>query len=240
MEGRAQALAAIMRVRAAETEARAKALTALALVKADPHRDRRRRDAVIAALAFWFGSKAAITATRLPDNLLDMLVEAGIDRLAAEQVSAMATDERLTGRTRHGSPQPIVGGSVARRMASGEPQMRANYTIAAAERLTAAIKEGDFDHAVEVEKTYLDLHLQAARNRRSAARKLDGLAVKHRYFIWRTRGDQRVEAECRGYAGRIFRCDDPPAIPGAVHLRCRCWPEGVAGPLIDWGTPHPA
>lgn len=236
MGARERVLVALMQTRAVETEARVRALTEFAHVKADDRDKHRRDDALLAALAIWFGSKAAVTATRLPDELINMLVADGIDRRAAEQVGGMATVERLTGRTRHGSPQPVQGGTAARQIAADEPQMRARYTVAAAERLSDAIEKDDFDHAVDVEKTYLDLHLQAAANRRRSARKLDDLGKTHRYFIWKTAGDDRVETRCAAYAGRVFPTSNPPAIPGAVHLRCRCTAEPTHGPMVDWGT----
>lgn len=236
MDARARALVAVAQARAVETEAQVRVLMDLARAKASDRDRHRRDDAVVAALAVWFGSKAAVGATRLPDDLITMLVADGIDRRAAEQVGGMATIARLTGRTQHGSPQPVDGGTLGPRVAAQEPQMRARYTAAAAERLSDAIEKGDFDHAIDVEKTYLDLHLQAATNRRRSARKLDALGKTHRYFIWRTAGDGRVEARCAGYSGRIFRVDNPPAIPGAVHLRCRCRAVPTHGPLIDWGT----
>lgn len=215
-----------------------RALMALARAKA-AGLGRASNAAVLAALVTWFGSKDAVKATTLPERLIRMLVAIGIDREAAEQVGAMATVKALSGRSRHGAPQPTADMTLVRRVASEEPDMRARYVLAASKRLTDAIDADRYADALVVEKTYLAAHVKAGQNRRRAAKRVDDVAKdNNKYFVWRTAGDGRVEAACRAFANRIFPCDNPPAIPGAVHPQCRCWPEGHGSvPLLEWGTP---
>lgn len=193
--------------------------------------------AVLALLTAWFASKPAITATELPDDLINQLVGIGIARKAAGQVGRMVLARRLTGRSRHGSPNPYHGMPATRRVAAGEPRMRAQYVLAAAKRLTQGIADGVFDQALEKERRYLDAHVDAGRNRRRAARRLDELGENGQVLVWRTVMDQRTTPECAALDGRLFTADNPPGIPGAMHSRCRCRAEVWGrGPLLNWGA----
>lgn len=105
--------------------------------------------------------------------------------------------------------------------------MRAAYVMAAAERLTEA--QGGYDAALHREQLYRDLHVAAARNRRSAARELDQTAAESRdgWMVWRC-GDH-PEPECAALNGRVFTVGNAPGIPGAVHPNCQCWAESWTG-----------
>lgn len=177
---------------------------------------------MVALLVGWFASKEAIAATELPTSIVDAMVAAGIDRRAAVVAGEMSTIKRLTGRSRHGSPTPYDGMPVARKVASEEPEMRARFVWNSATRLTEA---PDWDKALSNERRYLEEHIQAGRNRRACARKLDDLGERHQWLVWRTHMDERTDGTCAALNGRIFRADNPPAIPGAVHPRCRCHAE---------------
>lgn len=195
--------------------------------------------AVLAALTAWFGSKEAITADQLPDHLIDLLVQLGVDRQAVLHVGEMATVKSLSGRGRHGSPEPTRGMTVTRRVASEEPHMRAMYVLAAAKRLSKALADDRFNDAVSIENTYLMAHVGAGQNRRRAAKKVDDLG--DHVLVWRTAGDSKVEAACASLEGRLFTANTLPggAIPGAVTPRCRCHAEVYGrGPLLDWGFTH--
>jgi hypothetical protein len=126
-------------------EARVRAVMALARTKAlataDPDRDQKRRHDLVPILAVWFGSKAAIGATQLPEVLLVELINTGISRQAAELAGGIVLKHPLSGRTGSGSPKP--GASAARTVASQEPEARAQYLMAAAERLNEALADGD-------------------------------------------------------------------------------------------------
>ena len=207
-------------------ESRVRALTALAratLTKADRHG--RRRDAVVALLAAWFASKAAVTAVELPDDLVSAISGLRVAPEAARAAGRLALSVPLTGRTQHGAPTAQDGMTATRKVAVEEPELRAEYTVAAAVRLAEALGAGDLPDGVETEHRYLDQHVDAGRRRRAAAARLDAAARDARWLVWRTAGDDRVDEACRALENRIFPADDPPAIPGAVHPRCRCHAE---------------
>lgn len=188
--------------------------------------------AVLAALTAWFGSKDAISADQLPDHLIDMLAQLGIDRKAALQVGEMATVKSLSGRGRHGSPSD--DSTLVRRVASEEPHMRAMYVLAASRRLSSADR---FDDALSTENTYLMAHVRAGQNRRRAAKKVDDLG--DHVLVWRTAGDGHVTARCSLLDGRLFTADNLPngEMPGAVYPNCRCHAEVFGrGPLLNWGS----
>lgn len=182
---------------------------------------------VTSSLAAWFGSPAAINATRLPSDLVAELVALGISERAARKAGALALAVRLTGRSRYGSPTPYVGMPLTRRVAGEEPDLRARYVIAAARRLT----EDNSDAAVKREANYLAQHVAAGRRRRAAAALVDAVA-KHSatgYMRWNTRHDNRVTPDCAALEGRLFTIDNPPGIPGAMHMRCRCYATAWGG-----------
>lgn len=193
--------------------------------------------AVLAALTAWFGSKDAISADQLPDDLISLLSELGISREAAIKVGEMATVKSLSGRHSHGSPQPTGDMTVTRRIASEEPHKRALYVLAAAKRLSKAILDDRFTDAISTENTYLMSHVRAGQNRRRAAKKVDDLGGQ--VLVWRTAGDGEVEAVCASMEGRLFTANNLPGglLPGAVYPYCRCRAEAFGrGPIPDWGT----
>lgn len=201
------------------------------------------RDAIIALLVLWFGSSAAVSAVRLPANLVRQLVASGLSEKAVRAAARITMAPALTGRRRGGSPTPRPGMTAARTVASEEPQMRAQYLVKASERLTEADQNGVFPQALRLEEHYLDQHTAAGRNRARAAAALDQVATEHGpYVVWLTRNDARVEADCRKLSGTVFTVDDPPlldgkpVIPGAVHPHC--FPAGVvvSGPGVLAGT----
>lgn len=202
----------------------------------------RDRDAIIAALILWFGSAAAVSAARLPADLIRQLVASGLSERAVRAAARITMAPPLTGRRRGGSPTPHPGMTAARAVASEEPQMRAQYLVKASERLTEANQNGVFLQALRLEEHYLDQHTAAGRNRARAAAALDQVAAEHGpWLVWRTAGDARVEADCRALSGTVFTVDDLPKVhglpvmPGAVHPQCRC--EAIG--LFDRSQPAP-
>lgn len=182
------------------------------------------------SLAAWFGSPAAINATRLPPDLIAELVALGVSERAARKAGALALSIRLTGRSRYGSPAPYAGMPLTRRVAGEEPDLRARYVIAAARRLT----EDDSDAAVKREQNYLAQHVAAGRRRRAAAALVDAVAANSAtgYLRWNTMHDDRVDARCAALDGRLFTIGNLPdgeAIPGALHPRCRCYATAWGG-----------
>ena len=184
-------------------------------------------------LTDWFASSAAVSATELPDDLVDLLVASGIKRDVAVAVGKMVLAKSMSGRTRHGAPTPQVQMPAMRRVASEEPHMRALYVLAASKRLTAAQEDGDYSRALVRERRYLDMHVAAGRGRRAAAKKVDDL--RSPLLIWRTQEDDRVDPRCAVLDRRLFTVDNPPdgVYPGAAHSRCRCYAEVWGSPLFQ-------
>jgi SPP1 gp7 family putative phage head morphogenesis protein len=186
-------------------------------------------NAVLTALTSWFASRAAISDSELPVELLDRLVGIGVARQAAAKAGEWVLAKPLTGRSRHGAPAPLDGMPATRRVATEEPAMRAQYLLAAARRLTTALAGDRYEAALEAERRYLDAHVAAGRNRRAAARKVDEAAQKSPVLRWVTVMDENTTPECAALDGRLFTVTNPPGIPGAMHSRCRCTAE-------PWGS----
>lgn len=121
---------------------------------------------------------------------------------------------------------------------------RAQYAIAAASRVMTAMLAARARgasapeagrEAVERERRFYQMHLDAMRQRAAAAMAIDMMAAEHGPLLgWQAvLGDGRTTPECRRASGRNFYVDNPPAIglPGVVHVGCRCkavppWPGG--------------
>lgn len=219
-------------------DATVRALMALARAKAatvqDEDDDHHRAAAVLllAALAAWFGSRPAISSTELPGELIARLVAYGFTHRAAVEAGKLASYPPLTGRGRYGSPQPVPDMTTARRVASEEPEMRAEFVVASADRLTEAEATDSLEQQLEAERRYRDMHVAMGRRRRWAAQRLDEVTAKATsgWMVWRC--GTHPEAVCAALRGRIFPVDNPPGLPGAMHLNCQCWAE-------PWGGPAP-
>jgi len=195
-----------------------------------PQQNHDTRDAIIAAIALWFASSAAVSATMLPANLIRQLIASGLSGRAVRAIARLTMAPALTGRRRGGSPTPTPGMTASQTVAAEEPTMRARYLVNAAERLSEAEDLGKYDAGLRMEERYLAQHTAAGRNRARAAAELDRVAAEHGpWLIWVTKNDSRVEPDCRELAGTVFTADNPPKgqIPGAVHPRCRCKAVGM-------------
>jgi SPP1 gp7 family putative phage head morphogenesis protein len=192
---------------------------------------RQRRD-IVPILAAWFGSKAALKATVLPEEILAELASIGIGHTAAIQAGQIVLRHPLSGRTGAGSPEAGTGAPAARMVAAEEPEMRAEFLINSAERLQEALAVGDYDKAVAKEERYAEQHVAAGQNRRRAAKRLDQLAATSRMLVWRAVIDKRTTPDCAVLNGRIFLASAPPGIPGAMHPACRCKAEPWSGPPL--------
>lgn len=217
-------------------EAQVRALMALARAKAATQTDQRQRRDVLPILIAWFGSKAAIGATQLPAEILAALVAAGFNRLAAGMAGEITLKHSLPGRTRSGSPGRTSEMSAAQQVAAEEPEMRAEFLLASADRLSEAVDSGTLEAATVKEERYVAQHVAAGKNRRKAAQKLDGLAAKSDYLIWRTVMDKNTTPDCAALNNRVFLAAAPPGLPGAMHPKCRCTAEPTSGPLVNWGA----
>lgn len=205
------------------------------LNKFDASRPLADQSVALHVLTAWFASRDAIQATELPDEVLDVLADAGVDRLAAIEIGKLLLAKPLSGRSRYGSPSAFEGMPATRRVATEEPEYRAAYLLAASRRLSAAKVEGEYSKALDKERRYLGMHVAAGRGRRAAARKVDEVSESDGpLLVWRTQGDNRVDGRCAMLEGRLFTADNPPdgMYPGAVHPRCRCFAVGWGGQLF--------
>jgi hypothetical protein len=184
----------------------------------------------VSDLTAWFASTKSVPGQQLPDRLIADLVELGIPRRAAVEAGRLAMPAPLTGRTGHGSPTPQEGMSAARRVAWQEPGMRALFVLNSARRLAQAIEDERLSAQLADEQRYRDAHVAMGRRRRQAARQLDDVASQSHdgWCVWRCAA--KPEAVCAALEGRVFKASNPPAIPGAVHMSCRCSAEPWAGP----------
>ncbi|HEX4395174.1 MAG TPA: hypothetical protein VH084_27120 [Mycobacterium sp.] len=227
------------------SEARVRALMAVArahvssvaaeLVKFDTASPLNDQSVAMYVLTSWFASKEAIAAVDLPEDVLEVLVSVGVNREAAIEIGKLILAKPLSGRSRYGTPSAFTGMGALRRVATEEPEYRAAYLLASARRLTEAKALGDYAHALEKERRYLDMHVAAGRGRRAAAKKVDDVSESEGpLLVWRTRQDSRVDPRCAMLEGRLFTADNPPdgVYPGAVHPRCRCWAVGWGGQLF--------
>lgn len=181
---------------------------------------------VIAAVAAYLASQAALKAVTLPTVLVTRIAALGLSKRAVRVAGRLTLEPALTGRNRWGSPARRFGRqTMARRMAANEPTMRARYLLAASRRLTQALIDGEFTAGLARERRYLQLHRKAGQRRAKVAREYDRIAKGHEYLKWVTKGDQHVDAHCRAKAGTVWHVDNPPMPPpGAVHPWCRCRP----------------
>jgi SPP1 gp7 family putative phage head morphogenesis protein len=181
-------------------------------------------DALVRDLADWLGSRAAVNAKRLPVRLVRALRDTGLRESAVRTAGRIGLGLPLPGRTRNGAPTRYDGMPTTRSVAADEPLERARYIVAAAARLSKAAEDGQLAKALKLEQAYAQMHLLTGRKRRAGAALLDAAAKRTRagLLVWRTVMDSRTTPDCAALNGRIFHITDPPGIPGAMHLRCRC------------------
>lgn len=118
---------------------------------------------------------------------------------------------------------------------------RAQFTITAASRITAALADARAHNrplqpalakAVKQERRYFAQHLVAVWGREHAAAQVDSAWMSYGPVLgWYTVLDRNTSAGCRAANGKNFLAAAMPAIgfPGTVHPHCRCYP----------GAPHP-
>lgn len=142
-------------------------------------------------------------------------------------------------------PPPVTGviGAAGEQVSRMNAARRAQYVIASAERvtnamLTARAHGGNVAEAgygqVERERRYYRQHLDAMRNRATAAGKTDMAAAEYGPVLgWKSILDDRTSPECRRADGWNYYAWSMPDIgyPGSVHPSCRCkpaapWPSG--------------
>lgn len=181
-------------------------------------------ESAVRELAAFLSSPAAIKADRLPANLIRLLVAAGVRQSAARSAGRIGLALPMTGRSRHGAPKPFPGMPTVRAVAALEPELRARFIVASALRLDAAAKVRGLVSALKLERWFAHLHLLAGRKRKAAAARLDAAASRssNGWLVWRTVMDKHTTSTCAALNGRLFHVSDPPGLPGAMHMRCRC------------------
>ena len=178
-------------------------------------------EAVVAAIAVYLASSAAVHAVTLPAVLMSRLMALGLSRRAVRTASRLTMDPPLTGRNRWGSPSPSPAGadvSMTRMVAADEPLWRARYLLAAAQRLTDAAVRGDFTNAVTKERRYLRQHRAAGKGRRAGAAQADQEFGKSNsgLLIW----NGGTCPECAPRDGSVFRPGQLSLPP--LHPNCGC------------------
>lgn len=107
-----------------------------------------------------------------------------------------------------------------------EAVYRAQFVLASSRRVHAAKQRGVPEADIRAqEQRYFQQHIDAMKNRRDAATKVDSAARRYGTTLgWYAVLDNRTSKECREAHGRNFDATRRPAIgyPGAVHPHCRC------------------
>ncbi|MGH3303261.1 MAG: hypothetical protein ACRDOK_16585 [Streptosporangiaceae bacterium] len=113
---------------------------------------------------------------------------------------------------------------------------RAQFTVAAARRITADLKQARSQGTslraalaagVSRERRYFGQHLDAIQQRTQAAALVDSKAADFGDLLgWYTVRDKHTSAECLAAGGKNFYASTMPLIgyPGGVHPHCRCYP----------------
>ena len=186
----------------------------------DQHQLSPAEEAVVAAIAAYLATRAAVAAVRLPGVLVGRLMALGLSQRAVREAGRMVMAPPLTGRTRWGSPaasSPGVVVSAARTVAVDEPMMRARYLFNAARRLTDAIITGDFPAALKKERRYMAQHRAAGLGRRAGAAAVDAVAARaNGYLVW----VGGTCPECKPLDGQVFRVGNMPLPPRHFHCAC--------------------
>lgn len=183
-------------------------------------------EALIATLAAYFASSAAVSAVALPPALVGRLTSIGLSLRAVRKAGRLTLAQPLTGRNRWGSPTPQphgAGVSMARMVAADEPVWRARYLLAASKRLTAAIVKREFTKAVSKERRYLRQHRAAGQQRRAGAKRADQALSESRTGLLMWVGG--TCPECAPRDGSIFRPGQWQLPP--IHVNCSCGVRAV-------------
>jgi hypothetical protein len=140
-------------------------------------------------------------------------------------------------------PLPVMEGTgLASRWAVKQNAVRrAQFLLSASQRVQAAVAHANahslpvfpaIQAAVMAEQRYFGLHVAMGTKRMTAGSAVDGMAAMNGNLLgWNAVMDSRTTYGCRAANGQNFYADDPPiveggpALPGAVHSECRCWPS---------------
>lgn len=118
----------------------------------------------------------------------------------------------------------IPSASASAAVQAQEASYRALYVLNATRRIESA---SDREVAINRERDFFDLHMQAVRKRRTTASAVDKARARYGDDLgWYAKMDSRTSPECREANGKNFSALRVPAIgfPGSVHPHCRCRP----------------
>jgi LysM repeat protein len=127
-------------------------------------------------------------------------------------------------------------GSASSAIARLNLMRRAQFTVAAAKRITADLKQARSQGTplraalaagIQRERKYFGQHLAAIQQRTQAAALVDSKAADFGDLLgWYTIRDKHTSAECLAASGKNFYASAMPLIgyPGGVHPHCRCYP----------------
>ena len=185
--------------------------------------------AIIPALA------AAVTAAGVFALLAALMLAAGIGYAALKATIALVLS----------MPLPVMEGTgpATRFAVRTNTLRRAQFLLMASRRVQAAVAYANahglpvfpaIQAAIVTEQRYFGLHVAMGTKRMTASAAVDGMAEMNGNLLgWNAVLDARTTYGCRAANGRNFYADDPPvvegapALPGAVHSLCRCWPSAA-------------
>lgn len=206
----------------------------------------------LAALTTAIAEGALIGAIALPPYLYSKLLKLGFDPKAIKAASRLALPDPLGRRRTVTSPGPRVAGTAAAQVASAEAEWRARYLLAAARRITSALRHGaNLFTALRQERRFYDMHRNAGKRRAAAAREVDRIVEESgsEWLRWTLGATKTHTPGCVWADGQIFTRDQPlvftdddlPARvqwPGTPHPRCGCVavPVFAHSPLLVTAT----
>ena len=183
---------------------------------------------IIAALT------AAVTVAELVTALRVVMKAVGVGVIALSAVAALALSWP------HGVLEAT--GPASRWAIRTNLLRRAQFFLSACQRVQQAIVAARSKNqpvmdavraAITAEQRFMGQHVAMSRRRVSAGSAVDGMAATYGNLLgWNAVIDAATTYGCRHANGRNFYADHPPvvegspALPGAVHGRCRCF----AGP----------
>jgi hypothetical protein len=180
---------------------------------------------------------AAVTVAGVFAAIAAIMRAAGISAVALKTVIGVAL----------AMPLPVMEGTgpASRWAVRTNTIRRAQFVIAASGRVQQAIAHATARNqpvfpavqaAVAAEQRYFGQQVAMGTKRMAAGATADGAAAMNGPLLgWNAVLDSRTTYGCRAANGQNFYADHPPiveghpALPGAVHPLCRCWPS----------APHP-
>ena len=178
-------------------------------------------------------------------QLIAAIVPALASAVTAAGVFALLAALKATIALVLSMPLPVMEGTgpATRFAVRTNTLRRAQFLLMASRRVQAAVAYANahglpvfpaIQAAIVTEQRYFGLHVAMGTKRMTASAAVDGMAEMNGNLLgWNAVLDARTTYGCRAANGRNFYADDPPvvegapALPGAVHSLCRCWPSAA-------------